>query len=63
VSNVAKVCAEPTAQHWIGVRRIMHYLYDTQDLGLLYTNDEIRECIGYSDSDWAGDLDDRKSTT
>ena len=23
----------------------------------------MNECIGYSDADWAGDVDDRKSTS
>ena len=38
----------------------MRYLKGTSDLGLLYTDGGG---LGYSDSDWAGDLDDRKSTS
>ncbi|KAL1279422.1 hypothetical protein QQF64_026095 [Cirrhinus molitorella] len=30
-------------------------------LGLLYSKDKPKECIGFSDADWAGDQDDRKS--
>ena len=33
----------------------------TPDLGLLYSRGDQQECHGYSDSDWAGDLDDRKA--
>ena len=29
----------------------------------MYTNESSKECIGYSDADWTGDLDDRKSTS
>jgi len=29
----------------------------------LYSRSGSKKCIGYSDSDWAGDLDDRKSTS
>ena len=63
VSNVAKFCAQPTKQHWIAVKRIMRYLKGTVKLGLLYSKDGSRKCIGYSDADWAGDIDDRRSTS
>ena len=63
VSNVAKFCANPNKQHWTAVKRIMRYLKGTLHFGLLYSKDGSKECIGYSDADWAGDLDDRKSTS
>ncbi len=62
VSNVAKFCAKPNKQHWTAVKRIMRYLKGILNLGLLYSKDGSRDCIGYSDADWAGDLDDHKST-
>ena len=63
VSNVAKFSSHPTNKHWIAVKRIMRYLKGTSDLSLLYTKEGSYKCIGYSDSDWGGDLDDRKSTS
>ena len=33
------------------------------NLSQLYSKDKTKECIGYSDADWAGDIDDRKSTS
>ena len=63
VSNVAKFCANPSKQHWVAVKRIMRYVKGTLSLGLLYSKDGSKECIGYSDADWAGDTDDRKSTS
>lgn len=63
VSNVARFCGAPSKQHWTAVKRILRYLKGTQGLGLLYTKDGPQECIGYSDSDWAGDIGDRKSTS
>ena len=30
-------------------------------LGMQYTKQKSKECIGYSDADWAGDVNDRKS--
>ena len=63
VSNVAKYCAKPNKQHWVAVKRILRYLRGTLNFGILYSNNGSKECIGYSDADWAGDLDDRKSTS
>ena len=60
VSKVAKYCAEPTKQHWLAVKR---YLKDTLNFGLLYSRDSSKDCVGYSDADWGGDIDDRKSTS
>ena len=65
VSNVAKFCASPFKQHWTAVKRIVRYLNGTLSLslGLLYRKDGSSCCIGYCDADWAGDTDDRKSTS
>lgn len=61
VNNVAKFCSKPTKQHWTAVKSIMRYPKGTLNLGLLYIKDGSKDCIGYSDVDWAGDIDDRKS--
>ena len=63
VSNVAKYCAKPTKQHWLAVKRIMRYLKGTLNYCLLYSLDGSTICVGFSDADWGGDLDDRKSTS
>ena len=63
VSNVAKFSASPTTQHWTAVKRIMRYLKGTTNLGLVYTPQNNNNCVAFSDSDWGGDLDDRKSTS
>ena len=63
VSNVAKFCAKPSKQHWTAVKRIFHYLKGTQHYGLLYKKGNSDNCSGFSDADWGGDLDDRKSTS
>ena len=62
VSNVAKFSANPTTRHWIAVKRVMRYLKGTSDFGLVFIPQENCDCVGVSDVDWGGDLDDRKST-
>ncbi len=65
VSNMAKFCAKPTKQHWIAMKRIIRYLKGTQKYGLIYkkSNSMHGNCVGFSDADCGGDLDDRKSTS
>ena len=63
VSNVAKFCANPNKQHLTAVKRILCYLKGTVDLGLLYSKDGSKDCVGYADADWAGGIYDRKSTS
>ena len=56
VGNVAYFLSKPIQTHWIAVKRIMRYLNETSDFGLLYlANDNITRL---SDADWAEDHDD-----
>ena len=64
VSNVARYCSNPTKEHWTAVKRILRYLNGTLDYGMLYSRkDDDGTMIGFSDADWAGDTNDRKSTS
>ena len=63
VSNVAKFCSKPTEEHYTAVKRIMRYLKGTIDHGLLYPTNESQGFVGFSDADWAGDINDRRSTS
>ena len=45
------------------MKRIMRYQRGTTDLGLIFTSQGNSDCVGFSDADWAGDLDDRRSTS
>ena len=62
VGMCARFSAEPITQHWTAVKRILRYLKGTANLGLRYEQTD-NELLGYSDADWAGDLNDRKSTS
>ena len=41
----------------------MRYLKGTEKFGLIYTSTCSFELTGYCDADWAGDMEDRKSTS
>ncbi|WMV24270.1 hypothetical protein MTR67_017655 [Solanum verrucosum] len=53
----------PTSTHLKVTRRILRYLKGTIDLGLFYSSSDYFSPMGYCDSDYAGDVDDRKSTS
>ena len=63
VSQVAKFSHAPTQAHWTAVKKIFRYLNGTVDLGIPITKmvDEMT-LTGYSDADWAGEPEKRRST-
>ena len=54
--------SEPRKLHFAAAKRILRYLQGTKQLGRRYKKEEGSKLMGYTDSDWAGSLDDRKST-
>ena len=63
VCMCARFQAAPKECHLMAVKRILRYLVHTPSLGLWYPKGATFDLIGYSDSDWAGDKVDRKSTS
>ena len=49
--------------HLTTVKRIIRYVNGTPDYGLWYSKDSNACLAGYLDADWAGSMDDRKSTS
>uniref|UniRef100_A0A2N9GX95 Uncharacterized protein n=1 Tax=Fagus sylvatica TaxID=28930 RepID=A0A2N9GX95_FAGSY len=63
VGLVSRYMEAPTMTHLKTAKRILRYVKGTLDFGLLYSPSKEFKLFGYCDSDWAGDMDDRKSTT
>ena len=63
VGVVLKFCANPTQSHFMAAKRILRYLKGTVSLGLSYKKCADGILTVYSDADWAGDVDDRHSTS
>ncbi|GKD47049.1 copia protein [Tanacetum coccineum] len=59
----ARYQAKPAEKHLTAVKRIFRYLKDTINMGLWYPKDTGFELTAFSDSDHAGCLDSRKSTS
>jgi hypothetical protein len=63
VCMCARFQSAPKESHYMAVKRILRYLVHTPNLGLWYPKGSSFKLVGYSDSDWAGDKVDRKSTS
>ena len=63
VGKTSRYSSNPSNTHWSAVKRILRYLNGTVHFGLTYMRHESEKLVGYSDADWAGDLDDRISTS
>ena len=63
VSVVSRFMGQPGREHRQAVKRIFRYLRGTSDVGLIYGGDTQCLVTGYSDSDYAGDVDTRRSMT
>ncbi|XP_023887632.2 secreted RxLR effector protein 161-like [Quercus suber] len=62
VGVCAKFQANPKMLHLTVVKRIIKYVSGTSDFGLFYIKESNVSLAGYSDVDWVGNADDRKST-
>ncbi|GJZ95268.1 hypothetical protein Tco_0667471 [Tanacetum coccineum] len=63
VCACARFQVTPKTSHLLAVKRIFRYLKGKPTLGLLYYKDSLFELVAYTDSDYAGATQDRKSTT
>lgn len=63
VGLCARYQANPKETHLKAVKRIIRYVNGTSNYGIWFSKDTNTYLVGFSDADWAGSSDDRKSTT
>ena len=63
VGIVARFYASPKENHMMVVKRIPRYLKGTKDYGLYYKKNDKFELKVFTDLDWAGNVDDIRSTS
>lgn len=64
VNSVSKFVNNHKIEHWQAVKRIFAYLSGTVDYGIKYESGGSElELIGFSDADYAGDVETRRSRT
>jgi len=63
VSIVSQFMSSPTVEHWRAVEQILSYLKFAPGRGVLYRNHGHSDIECFSDADWAGSKEDRRSTS
>jgi hypothetical protein len=66
VYAVQQICLhmhDPREPHLTAMKRILHYLRGTPDFGLLLRRSSSSDLVVYTDADWAGCPDTRRSTS
>lgn len=63
VNRVSRHVEKPTKLHWNAVKRILKYLKGTSDYGLTFRRSNDTYLKAFSDADYAGELESRRSTT
>ena len=63
VGFLSRFMERPTVEHLTALKRVLRYLRGTIGYGLVYLKGQSKaRLVGYSDSDFAGNEQDRKST-
>ncbi|BBH07387.1 transposable element gene, partial [Prunus dulcis] len=63
VNKLSQFMHSPSETHWQALKRLLRYLKGTISFGLHLCRRPSNRLYAFSDADWAGDHDDRKSTT
>ncbi|KAF5475035.1 hypothetical protein F2P56_006882, partial [Juglans regia] len=63
VQQVSQFMQAPRHLHLAAVRRILRYLKGTSTRRLFFPKESSLQLVGYSDADWAGCADTRRSVT
>jgi histone deacetylase 1/2 len=63
VNKVCQFLSQPTEVHWEAVKRILRYVKGTLHTGLHIRKSPLHGVSIFTDADWAGCVDDRRSTS
>ena len=63
IGIVARFSAKTRENHMMAIKTILRYLKGTEDYGLWYKFAGNLDLKVFTDVDWAGNIDDRKSTS
>jgi hypothetical protein len=63
VNTLSQFLVEPRCVHLVAAKHVMRYLKGTMDYDLSYDGDHDFTLSGYTDTDWAGNVADKKNTS
>ncbi|CAM8956464.1 unnamed protein product [Rhodiola kirilowii] len=55
--------SRPTEMHFQATKRALRYLKGTVNFGIMYKHGDGDKFLGFTDSDYAGDTEDNRSTS
>ena len=62
VSLITRYMGQPTELHLQTTKKVLRYLRGTTNLGIFYKKGGNDKLVAFTDSDYAGDLENRKNT-
>ncbi|GMF24353.1 unnamed protein product [Phytophthora lilii] len=63
VAKLGRFLENPSKKHWDASVKVVRYLLKTKDVGITYDGQLGTQLVAYSDADWAGNRDDRRSVS
>ena len=63
VGYLARYLNKFTKTHFAAAIQVLKYVKGTEDIGITYHSNVPCKLVGYSDADWASDINTRRSTT
>jgi hypothetical protein len=63
VNLISRFMDKPKNSHWQAKKRLLRYIAGTMNHGILYSTSNNLQLVGYRDNNFAGSIDDRKSTS
>lgn len=63
VGVISRFMANPTKKHWLPVKWVLRYIRGISNSRLVFQRRNNLKLVGYNDSDFATDLDKRRSIT
>ena len=63
VDVLGRYLSDPDQSHWKAAKKVLRFLEGTKDLMLTYRCTDTLEVVGFSDYDYTGCMEDKKSTS
>ena len=63
VGVLSQFASDPCPTHWQALKRVFKYVQGTKTHGVEFQAKDQEGLEGYSDADWAGDVETRRSTS
>ena len=63
VGSLSRFASDPCPTHWQALKRVLRYLQATPTHSIRFSGSINGNLIGYSDADWASDIETRRSTS